>query len=166
MFKEISPEGLSKTEKYELILDQLKSMIENENDLIANLSNMMAILKYGMDFFWVGVYLVKGDELVLGPFQGAVACTRIKKGQGVCGTCWQDGKTIIVADVDQFPGHIACNSRSRSEIVVPIFDEQHDVRMVLDIDSTECAKFDEIDRGYLERVATFIEDLIAERFSH
>ena len=141
----------SKQEKYKELLPQIKSLIESEPDLIANLANVCAALKQTFDFFWVGFYLVKDDELVLAPFQGPIACTRIKKGRGVCGTAWETAKTIIVDNVDEFPGHIACSSLSKSEIVVPLFFEGKVVG-VLDIDSDQLNSFDKIDAEYLEEL--------------
>lgn len=154
------PENIDKKEKYELLVPQLKALVEGEKDLIANLANLAAGIKYGMDFFWVGFYFVKDDELVLGPFQGPVACTRIKKGKGVCGKAWEDAQTIIVDDVEQFPGHIACSAASKSEIVLPIFDAEGKVAMVLDVDSENIADFDETDKIYLERILNFIQIII------
>jgi L-methionine (R)-S-oxide reductase len=145
----------SKKEKYESLLPQIKALAEGEHDLIANLSNVMAALKQGMDFFWVGIYLVKENELVVGPFQGPVACTRIAFGKGVCGTAWQSAETIIVDDVDAFPGHIACSSESRSEIVVPVF-KNHKVLAVVDVDSTQLRDFDQTDAHYLKQVCELI----------
>ena len=145
----------SKEERYSTLLPQIKSLIDGETDLIANLANIAAALKSTFNFFWVGFYLVKGDELVLGPFQGPVACTRIKKGRGVCGTAWQQAQTLIVPDVDLFPRHIACSSLSRSEIVVPIF--QNDVVVaVLDVDSDQLSTFDDTDRLFLEQITTYL----------
>lgn len=144
-----------KRSRYESLLPQIFALIEYENDTVANLSNISAALKEAFGFFWVGFYIVKPDDspkgksLVLGPFQGPVACTRIPYGRGVCGTCWQKGETIIVPDVELFPGHIACSSLSRSEIVVPVFNGK-EVVAVLDIDSRETGTFDETDRKYLE----------------
>ena len=145
----------SKAEKYQTLLPQIKSLIEGENDLIANLANISAALKETFGFFWVGFYLVKEDELVLGPFQGPIACTRIRLGRGVCGTAWKEARTLIVPDVEQFPGHIACSSDSKSEIVVPIL-QQGEVIGVLDIDSDELDSFDTIDARYLEEICTYI----------
>jgi GAF domain-containing protein len=147
----IIDKGLSKKERYEALLPQIKALVESESDLIANLANVAAALRYGMDFFWVGFYLVKNEELVLGPFQGPVACTRIRKGRGVCGTAWEKGLTQIVPNVEEFPGHIACSSDSKSEIVVPFF-ENGQVSMVLDIDSDQLNSFDEVDKEYLEQI--------------
>ena len=130
----IIPEGVSKTEKYEALLPQLQSLVESEPDVIANMANISAALKEVFGFFWVGFYIVKDDQLVLGPFQGPIACTRIRYGKGVCGTAWKEQKPIIVPDVDEFPGHIACSSLSKSEIVIPVF-RQEKVVAVLDVDS-------------------------------
>ena len=147
--------GNSKKELYENLLPQIKSLMEGENEAIANMANISACLKDTFNFWWVGFYRVINEELVLGPFQGPLACTRIKKGRGVCGTAWQQAKTVIVADVDEFPGHIACSSLSKSEIVVPVF-KNNDVVAVLDIDSEKLANFDETDKVYLEKLATFL----------
>lgn len=145
----------SKEEKYLSLLPQIEALLQGEDDLIANMANMVAALKEAFDFFWVGFYLVKNGQLVLGPFQGPVACTRIRKGKGVCGTAWQEEATQIVPDVEAFPGHIACSSLSRSEIVVPLLSEG-DVWGVLDIDS-ECLNFfDDIDRKYLEEAVALL----------
>ena len=143
--------NLTKEEAYQLLIPQIQKLIEDEIDRIANLANITAALKQTFEFFWVGFYLVKGDELVLGPFQGPVACARIKYGKGVCGTAWKEGRTIVVPDVEQFPGHIACNSGSKSEIVVPLF-ENGEIIGVLDIDSDRLNAFDEIDAKYLEKL--------------
>ena len=152
----IIPENLDKKSRYECLIPQLKSLVEGESDIIANLANLAAGLKFGMNFFWVGFYLVKNEELVLGPFQGPVACTRIKKGKGVCGKAWESAKTIIVEDVEKFPGHISCNSLSKSEIVLPVFDAEGNVAMVLDVDSQEIADFDEVDKAFLEEILKYI----------
>lgn len=149
--------SLSKAEKYAVLLPQIKALTETETDLIANLANIAAALKEGMGFFWVGFYLVKGDELVLGPFQGPIACTRIPFGKGVCGHAWQRAETVVVPDVEQFPGHIACSTLSKSEIVVPIV-KQGKVIMVLDADSTKLNDYDQTDRLYLEELAQWIAD--------
>jgi L-methionine (R)-S-oxide reductase len=170
MSESILISGANKKEKYESLLPQIKALVEGEKDLIANLSNIIAALKYGMDFFWVGIYFVRltpalseGEggkkELVLGPFQGPVACTRIAFGKGVCGKCWETKQTIIVDDVDTFPGHIACSSLSKSEIVLPAFDKNGVVNLVLDVDSEHLANFDEIDKVYLEQVISIIESI-------
>ncbi len=145
----------SKTEIYESLIPQIKALIDGEPDLVANLANITAALKEQFNWLWVGFYLVKQDELVLAPFQGPIACTRIKKGRGVCGTAWQDAKTLIVDDVEKFPGHIACSSLSRSEIVVPII-RNADVIGVLDVDSQMLAHFDETDKKFLEEIITEI----------
>lgn len=148
--------GTSKEEKYQSLLPQIKGLLEGESDLLANMGNVCAALKYGMDFFWVGFYLVKDEELVLGPFQGPVACTRIQKGKGVCGTSWQRNDVIIVEDVETFPGHIACSSLSRSEIVLPIHDAQGSVIGVFDVDSSELASFDYTDELYLKQILSLL----------
>lgn len=145
----------SKEEQYLSLLPQVRSLIEGEVDLVANLANVAAALKEAFDFFWVGFYLVKQDQLVLGPFQGPVACTRIRKGKGVCGTAWQEGATLLVPDVEVFPGHIACSSLSRSEIVVPLIKDS-EVWGVLDIDSDLLNFFDETDRKYLEEMCGYL----------
>jgi L-methionine (R)-S-oxide reductase len=141
----------TKEEQYQSLLPQLKGLMEGETDLIANLANLAAALKEQFKWLWVGFYLVKNNELVVGPFQGPVACTRIKKGRGVCGTSWAEAKTIIVADVEKFPGHIACSSLSRSEIVVPMI-KNNEVVGVLDVDSEMLDQFDETDKEYLEQI--------------
>ena len=145
----------SKEEKYRELLPQLHALVSTEADLIANLANMAAALKQTFGFFCVGFYLVKEEELVLGPFQGPIACTRIRFGRGVCGTAWKEARTLIVPDVEQFPGHIACSSDSKSEIVVPIL-KQGKVAGVLDIDSDTLDSFDTIDARYLEEICTYI----------
>lgn len=145
------PETATKAEKYEALLPQIEALISGEPDLYANLANTTAALKEAFGFFWVGFYLVKNEQLVLGPFQGPIACTRINFGKGVCGTAWKEGKTQLVPDVDAFPGHIACSSASRSEIVVPVFKGE-EVSMVLDVDSDQLADFDETDQKYLEEL--------------
>lgn len=145
-------ESTDKKEKYEALIPQVEALVSGEEDLVANLANAAAALRYGMGFFWVGFYLVRDDELVLGPFQGPIACTRIKKGKGVCGQSWEKAETIIVPRVDEFPGHIACSSDSKSEIVVPLIKEGQ-VIGVLDVDSDQLNTFDEVDKAYLERLA-------------
>lgn len=149
---------LSKEEKYQQLLPQLTALTSGESDSIANLSNLMAALKQTFNFLWVGVYFVKNDELVLGPFQGPIACTRIKKGRGVCGTAWQQAKTLIVPNVDEFPGHIACSSDSKSEIVVPVFNKNKQVIMIIDVDSTSLNSFDKVDEIYLNKIAELISN--------
>lgn len=143
-------ENLSKAQKYQNFLVQYEALIENETDLIGIMANTAAALKEAFDFFWVGFYLVKDGQLTIGPFQGSVACYRIKKGRGVCGTAWDKEQTLVIPDVNQFAGHIACSSLSRSEIVVPLF-QQKEVIGVLDIDSDQLADFDDTDRIYLEK---------------
>lgn len=145
----------TKEEQYISLIPQIKALLEGEPDLIANLANVTAALKEQFGWWWVGFYLVKDDELVLGPFQGPVACTRIKKGRGVCGTSWQQAETLIVPDVEQFPGHIACSSISRSEIVLPII-KNNIVIGVLDVDSEYLNHFDATDKKYLEEIISFI----------
>ncbi|WP_455593000.1 GAF domain-containing protein [Bacteroides sp.] len=145
----------NKEEKYRSLLPQIKSLLEGEEDLIANLANTAAALKETFDFFWVGFYLVKEGQLVLGPFQGPIACTRIRMGKGVCGVAWQEAAIQVVPDVDAFPGHIACSSLSRSEIVVPLL-RNGEVWGVLDIDSDRLESFDEIDKQFLEEIVTYL----------
>jgi len=154
--------GTSREEKYRSILPQIKALIDGETDLIANVSNVMGALKFGLNFFWVGIYFVKKDELVLGPFQGPVACTRIRSGKGVCGKSWENAETIIVDDVDKFPGHIACSSDSKSEIVIPGKDKTGKVIFVLDVDSNKLSDFSTIDEKYLSQIVKLIEDLHKE----
>ena len=155
MAENLSISAGSKDEKYRELLPQIYALVSTETDLIANLANIAAALKQTFGFFWVGFYLVKGEELVLGPFQGPIACTRIRYGRGVCGTAWRETRTLIVPDVDQFPGHIACSSDSKSEIVVPLM-KAGAVLGVLDIDSDTLNSFDEIDLRYLEEICTYI----------
>jgi GAF domain-containing protein len=145
-----------KKEQYESLIPQIKGLMTGEPNLIANLGNIAAALKEQFNWLWVGFYWVEGEELVLAPFQGPVACTRIKKGRGVCGTTWEKGMTLIVDDVEKFPGHIACSSASRSEIVIPVFQNGQIVG-VLDVDSTELAHFDTIDQQYLEEIVGFLD---------
>ena len=148
--------GATREQLYRELLPQLRAVLEHESDLIANLANLAAALKYGLGFFWVGFYRVKGDELVLGPFQGPIACTRIAPGRGVCGSAWSRRQTLIVPDVDAFPGHIACSSASRSEIVVPMLDGAGTVWGVLDVDSDRLDDFSEVDREALEQLVSWI----------
>ena len=145
----------TKEEQYKALIPQIKGLLEGETDLVANLANVAAALKEQFGWFWVGFYMVKQDELVLGPFQGPVACTRIKKGRGVCGSSWAHEKTLIVPDVEKFPGHIACSSLSKSEIVVPLFSNGH-IKGVLDVDSDALDQFDETDQKYLEDIVKLI----------
>lgn len=143
---------MNKIEKYRLLTEQILALTEGETDSVAVMANVCAAIHETMKFFWTGFYRVKDGELVLGPFQGPVACMHISFGRGVCGTAWERRQTIVVPDVEQFPGHIACSSLSRSEIVVPIFSKDGEVKAVLDIDSKELATFDETDRHYLEGI--------------
>ncbi len=145
----------TKEEKYQELIPQLEAVVSCETDVIANMANMASMLHETFGFWWTGFYRVVDDMLVLGPFQGPLACTRIRKGKGVCGTAWASGETVVVPDVEQFPGHIACSSESRSEIVVPVFKGSAIVA-VLDIDSRELSTFDETDRKYLEKAVTLL----------
>ncbi len=140
-----------KQERYALLYKQVKALVENESDSIANMANIAAMIHTTFNFWWTGFYRVVGNELILGPFQGPLACSRIAFGKGVCGTAWKEQRTVVVADVDQFPGHIACSSHSRSEIVVPVWYDKKIVA-VLDIDSQYLATFDEIDKHWLEMI--------------
>ncbi|WKK79486.1 GAF domain-containing protein [Marivirga arenosa] len=149
----------SKEEKYKALIPQISALVEGEEDVVANLSNITAALKETFGYFWIGFYIVKNDQLVLGPFQGPIACTRIQKGKGVCGSVWADEKTIVVPDVEAFPGHIACSSASKSEIVLPAFKDG-EVALVLDIDSDQLNTFDEVDQKYLEELMTIISKFL------
>lgn len=151
----IIPVSSNKEEKYEAILPQIKALIEGESDLVANMANICAVLKATFDFFWVGFYLAKESQLVLGPFQGPIACTRINFDKGVCGAAFTTKQTIIVPDVDQFPGHIACSSLSRSEIVVP-GEVRGEVKFVLDVDSDKLNQFDTTDKSFLEEIVKLL----------
>ena len=146
----------SKSDQYESLVPQIRGLLEGETDLVANLANVAAALKEQFGWFWVGFYLVKDNELVLGPFQGPVACTRIRKGRGVCGSSWEQQKTLIVPDVEKFPGHIACSSLSKSEIVVPII-RNNEVVAVLDVDSDQYDQFDRTDQQYMEQIVSLIQ---------
>lgn len=148
----------SKEEKYQTLMPQIKALIAGESDLVANTANVVAALRQTFGFFWVGFYFVKADELVLGPFQGEIACTRIAIGRGVCGTAWQNKETLIVPDVNKFEGHIACSAASQSEIVVPIIKDGT-VRSLLDLDSDQKNAFDEVDQKYLENLAKIMAEL-------
>ena len=148
--------NMSKTERYQNLYKQLESLVSGENDQIANMANMAAMIHETFGFWWTGFYIVKGEQLVLGPFQGPVACTRIPYGKGVCGTSWQRQETIVVPDVEEFPGHIACSSLSRSEIVVPVW-RGGEIVAVLDIDSEHLATFDEVDRLWLEKIVKLFD---------
>lgn len=145
----------TKEEQYQSLIPQIKALIEGETDVTANLANVAAALKEQFKWFWVGFYIVRNNELVVGPFQGPVACTRIKKGKGVCGTSWAEAKTIIVEDVEKFLGHIACSSLSKSEIVIPVF-KNGNVIAVLDVDSEDLNHFDETDARYLEQIVKLL----------
>lgn len=146
----------TKEEKYVALFPQIQSLVEGETDLIANMANISAALKEQFLWLWVGFYVVQQDELVLAPFQGPVACTRIKKGKGVCGKAWEEAQTIIVDDVENFPGHIACNTLSKSEIVIPLINNNK-VYAVLDVDSVDIGCFDEIDKIWLEKIVSLIK---------
>lgn len=152
MAEDLKITATNKQEKYIELIPQIKALMEGESDITANMANICVALKYGMNFFWVGFYLVKDNQLVLGPFQGPVACTRIHKGKGVCGASWERGEVIIVEDVDRFPGHIACSSLSKSEIVLPIYNSKKEIIGVLDVDSDEYACFDKTDEKYLSEI--------------
>ena len=156
MTEEINlPKNANKEEIYKALLPQVKALLSGEEDLVANLANMAAVLKEAFGFFWVGFYIVKKGELVLGPFQGPVACTRIQKGKGVCGKAWETGETQLVPDVNAFPGHIACSASSQSEIVVPV-SKGNEIIAVLDIDSDQLDAFDAVDQKYLEVMVGYL----------
>lgn len=157
MAEDLQISGNTKEEIYQSILPQIKALVEGESDITANMANVCAALKFGLNFFWVGFYLVKNNQLVLGPFQGPVACTRINLGKGVCGTSWQNKEVIIVDDVDAFPGHIACSSLSKSEIVLPIYNSNKDVIGVLDVDSDSYKTFNKIDQLYLTEILELLK---------
>jgi GAF domain-containing protein len=158
MAEDLNIQTGTKQEQYEALIPQIAGLLQGETNLIANLANISAALKEQFNWWWVGFYWIHNEELVLGPFQGPVACTRIKKGRGVCGSTWEKGVTIIVDDVEKFPGHIACSSASKSEIVVPVFDKGNIVG-VLDVDSAHLSDFDEIDQLYLEKIVGLIPAL-------
>ena len=155
MAEELHSAQGSKEEKYALLYKQIAAVTESESDTIANMANVAAMIHATFGFWWTGFYRVVGEELVLGPFQGPLACSRIAYGRGVCGTAWQEARTQVVPDVEQFPGHIACSSASKSEIVVPLFKEGQ-VTAVLDIDSEQLATFDETDKQWLERIVELL----------
>lgn len=157
MAEDLIIKGNTKEEKYKSLVPQIKALVETETDLVANMANVCAALKYGMDFFWVGFYLVNENELVLGPFQGPVACTRISYGKGVCGYSWKENKVVIVEDVNQFEGHIACSSLSKSEIVLPIYNLNNQIVGVLDVDSENLATFNETDELYLKQILSLLK---------
>ena len=147
---------MNKDEKYTLLSEQIKALIAGETDQVAVMANVAAAIHHEMGFFWTGFYCVKNNELVLGPFQGPVACMHIPYGKGVCGTAWKEIQTQVVPDVELFPGHIACSSLSRSEIVVPVFSKDGEVKAVLDIDSKEIGTFDDVDRKWLEKICALL----------
>ena len=147
---------MNKEENYKLLFEQVKALIAGETDEVAIMANVCAAIHEAMGFFWTGFYIVKGEELVLGPFQGPVACMHIAYGRGVCGTAWQRAESVVVPDVEAFPGHIACSSLSRSEIVVPVFDAAGKVKAVLDIDSKELGTFDATDQQWLEKIVKML----------
>jgi L-methionine (R)-S-oxide reductase len=155
----IISESIDKQERYKTLIPQIQSLVDGETDVVANLSNIAAALHQTMQFFWVGFYIVKGEQLVLGPFQGPIACTRINLGKGVCGTSWKEKRVIVVPNVDEFPGHIACSSASKSEIVLPAF-KNNEVALVLDVDSDRLNDFDETDAHYLGQVMAVIEKFL------
>lgn len=159
------PQTESREERYRTLIPQIKALIASEDNLIANLANVTAAIHQTFGFFWVGFYLIKNDELVLGPFQGPIACTRIQYGKGVCGTAWQQGKTILVPDVDQFPGHIACSAQSKSEIVVPVFSDSRIIGL-LDIDSDQLKDFTTTDQQYIEEICRIIGQHPATQNTH
>jgi L-methionine (R)-S-oxide reductase len=157
MAEDLKVIGETKEEKYKSVIPQIKALIDGESDMGANLGNICAVLKYGFDFFWVGFYFIKESQLVLGQFQGPIACTRINRGKGVCGSAWINNQVIIVDDVDAFPGHIACSSASKSEIVLPVYNPKLEIVGVLDIDSDKYSTFDSIDEKYLSQILQLIE---------
>ncbi|WP_329904675.1 GAF domain-containing protein [Porphyromonas pogonae] len=153
-------QGDSRSQRYETLVPQIRSLVEGERNLVANLANICAALRQTFGFFWVGFYLIEDDQLVLGPFQGDIACTRIAHGKGVCGSAWAQARTFVVPDVDAFPGHIACSSQSKSEVVVPLIKDGT-VRGVLDIDSDRLDDFtEEVDACYLEQIADIVTELL------
>lgn len=156
MAEELKIANGGKEERYALLYKQIEALVEREADTIANMANVSAMIHHTFRFWWTGFYRVQGEELVLGPFQGPLACSRIKFGRGVCGTTWKERRTQVVPDVEQFPGHIACNSASKSEIVVPLFDTHGNVTAVLDIDSEYYNTFDTTDRIWLEKIVTLL----------
>jgi L-methionine (R)-S-oxide reductase len=157
MAEDLQIKGTTKEEKYQSLVPQIKALVDGETDAIANMANICASLKFGLNFFWVGFYLVKEGQLILGPFQGPVACTRIAMGKGVCGTAWKNKEVIIVDDVDTFPGHIACSSLSKSEIVLPFYNSKKEIVGVLDVDSDAYGSFDKTDELYLTQILQLIE---------
>jgi len=155
----IITEKATKEKTYQELIPQLKGLVEGEKDTLANLSNIMSALKYTFNWLWVGVYFVRGDELVLGPFQGPIACTRIQLGRGVSGTAWHKKEIIIVPNVDDFPDHIICNAASKSEIVLPVMNKNRDVSMIVDADSSQLNDYDEVDKKYLSEIVELIKTL-------
>jgi GAF domain-containing protein len=153
--------NLKKEEKYEQLIPQVKALVDGETNRISNMANVCAALKEVFNFFWIGFYLVENDQLVLGPFQGPVACTRISKGKGVCGTAWSENKTMLIPDVEQFPGHIACSAQSKSEIVLPFYNGQNQIAGVLDIDSDQLNSFDKTDSQYLEKLLNELREALS-----
>jgi L-methionine (R)-S-oxide reductase len=151
---------VNKEEQYKLSLQQIEAITQNESNRIANMANVVAVLKQNLGYFWIGFYVVDGDELVLGPFQGTPACVRITRGKGVCGSTWENKETIIVEDVHLYPNHISCDANSKSEIVVPVFDKSGKVSMVLDLDHDEFAAFDKTDQTYLEQLAKYLQTIL------
>ncbi|WP_073209707.1 GAF domain-containing protein [Xylanibacter ruminicola] len=147
---------MNKIEMYKLLCEQIKSLTQGETDEVAKMANIAAVIHEAMGFWWTGFYRVKNGELILGPFQGPVACMHIPFGKGVCGTAWKQGETIVVPDVELFPGHIACSSESRSEIVVPVWNADGEISAVLDIDSRELATFDDVDKQFLEDIVKYL----------
>ena len=158
MSETITVTAASREGRYRELMPQLEALLKDETDMIACMANISAALRSALDFFWIGFYIVRENELVLGPFQGPVACTRIRKGKGVCGAAWNEQRTVIVPDVDQFPGHIACNSASRSEIVLPVFDGDRKMIGVLDVDSDSLNDFNDTDREALEKVCGLLKN--------
>lgn len=156
MAEDLHVTGLTRREQYQSLLPQIKGLLQGETDLVANMANVCAALKTSFGFFWVGFYLVKDQELVLGPFQGPVACTRIAYSRGVCGTAWKEQRTLIVPDVDAFPGHIACSSLSKSEIVLPLYNAAGAIAGVLDVDSDVLNAFDDTDAQYLGEIVSLL----------
>jgi GAF domain-containing protein len=157
--EELTVTGATKEERYQSLLPQVKALLEGETDLVAALANLSAALATAFKWWWVGFYIVKDGQLVLGPFQGTIACTRIAFGRGVCGSAWKENKTLIVPNVEEFPGHIACSSLSKSEIVVPLHNKQGDVAAVLDVDSEHLDCFDGNDAKHLEEIARILTQL-------
>ena len=155
----IVPQTADKKTKYESLIPQIEALVNGESDVVANLSNIAAALKQAMNFFWVGFYIERNGQLVLGPFQGPIACTRINLGRGVCGTAWKEKRAIIVPNVDEFPGHIACSSAAKSEIVLPVFKDG-EVAIVMDVDSDKLNDFDETDQSHLQQIIFLIEKML------